>query len=387
MEEPSHQALLPSDRGLAENLLRFCRLLRQNGFRVGLASALQAAAGLRWVDPTDLSSFRVLLAATLVSSREEMERFWPLFDQYWLGRARKEEGGAPRTGTEGQVKSPDQPLEGANQAPGPKAYRSRGALYSPHSGRASLTRDLQPIQDSPRAREAIRSLLRLLAAKPSRRIEPSNLGRRFSFRRTMRRSLQYGGDLLYLELLDPRLRPHQVVFLCDVSGSMDEYTRLTLEFAHDLLMVERRAELFLFSTELVRATPLVRGHDLKRFLLQLPKMVPQWGAGTRIGHCLRCLREEFGSTLLARRPVVVIHSDGWDQGEIELLEREMAFLRRRSRAIVWLNPLLGTQGYEPTCRGMAAALPYLDLFLPPKFPKASPLHALRGLGPTHLRPT
>lgn len=347
--------------------MRFCRLLRQHGITVGLSSVLQAAEGLRWVDPTDLASFGTLLCSTLVSSKEELDRFWELFYSFFLNRAVTEAQG-PRGGwpqreaqTPGGYRSASQ-----GQGPSPDVSKGRpGIMYSPNRCWIPPATRLKAIGGSKPLKEALQALIRAFPTRASRRLEPSSLGSRFSFRRTMRKSLQWGGDLLYLELMEPRPKKHRVIFLCDVSGSMEQHTESTLRLAHALMALEKSTEIFLFSTDLVRATPLLRGHDLDGFLLELPSLVPQWGSGTRIGHCLRCLRQEFGARLLSKRPLVVIHSDGWDKGEIELLRREMSWLRRKSRAIIWINPLLETKGYEPTCRGMAAALPYLDLFLPP----------------------
>jgi uncharacterized protein with von Willebrand factor type A (vWA) domain len=362
------QRRLSTQQGLVENLADFCRLLRWEGLRVGLSSLLEALEGLRWVSPIELESFRVLLGATLVHSREEMERFQELFQEFWLGIA-PDAGSGPRgqgggDARQGEPLAPEAPrTEG--QGPGDQAEVSmRGIMYSPHPLQRPGPGLMSPVSLTNDGNEAMRRFLRPLATRPSRRLEPSALGSRFSFRRTMRRSLQYGGDLLYLELLAPRIRRPRIVLLCDVSGSMDEHARLILEFSHTLSKVDRRAEVFLFSTEIARLTPLMRAKNLERTLLELPRVMPQWGAGTRIGHCLRCLRERFGSKVLPGRPVLVIYSDGWDQGEIELLRREMQFLRRSCRAILWLNPLVGTPGYEPTCKGMATALPFVDLFLP-----------------------
>lgn len=349
-----------------QNLADFCGLLRQEGLSVELSSLLFAAEGLRWVNSTDLDSFRSMLAAVLVHRKEELERFQELFQRFWLGGSPREKECPAKPGE--AAKGGEFTFCGSEQRGSPEGeplYKTRLAVrYSPHSLQSPSPPAAGPFEPALYDREAVRRFLRPFYSRPSRRLQPSSRGLRFSLRRTLRRSLQYGGDLLYLELMARRIKRPRLVLLFDVSGSMDEHFRLILEFASSLLRVERSAEVFLFSTDVAHVTSQMGTRDPQRFLLQIPQIMPQWGAGTRIGHCLKTLRERFGSKVLVREPVVAIYSDGWDQGEIELLKKEMESLKRRCKALIWLNPLAGTPGYEPTCKGMSAALPFLDLLLP-----------------------
>jgi hypothetical protein len=158
---------------------------------------------------------------------------------------------------------------------------------------------------------------------------------------------------------------------------MDLYTLMALQFIHALRQMDPRTEIFLFSTALSRVTPLFDTWALPKALRRLPQVVQDWGGGTRIGHCLRCLHEGYGSRLLTRRTVVIIFSDGWDRGDVHLLSRQMATLHRRVHRVLWINPLMGTEGYQPICRGMQAVLPYVDALLPLSGPED--LEALGGL--------
>ncbi len=353
-------------KDLLENLAEFCRLLRLEQIQVELSSLLSAAEGLKWVNCADLGAFRCMLAATLTHNRQELERFHGLFEQFWLGRLPGHgKGLEDPLGETGEGDSLPQAEEEGGRLPGEPMHQKRlGLLYSPESRQGLALPGIRDFDLGRYHREAMRRFVGALASRPSRRLQLSPWGLRLSLRRTLRRNLQYGGDLMYLELMAPRIRKTRLVLLCDVSGSMEEHTKLLLEFAHILLRVNRSSEVFLFSTEVVRVTTQMRTQDLDGFLLDIPKLLPQWGAGTRIGHCLKSLREKFGLRLLPQKPALAIYSDGWDQGEIELLSKEMEFLKRSCRAIIWLNPLLGTPGYEPTCKGMEAALPFVDLFLP-----------------------
>jgi len=357
---------ISTQKDLFENLGDFCRLLRLEGFSVELSSLLSAAEGLRWVNPAELDSFRVMLGAVLAHKKEELEKFQELFREFWLGESFRGRKGPGETGED--TKEGDSFLLGSEQREGPKGEPPHSSLhsvrYSPYSLQCVLSPAIVPVEPTSHHREAMRRFLRPLASRASRRFKLSATGSRFSLGRTLRKNLQHGGDLVYLELMSPRIKRSRLVLLCDVSGSMDEHFRLILEFSHTLLRVERTAEVFLFSTDIARATLHMRTQKPESFLPRIPELVPQWGAGTRIGYCLKTLRQRFGSKVLVRKPVVAIYSDGWDQGEIELLKKEMELLKRKCKALIWLNPLVGTPGYEPTCQGMAAALPFLDLLLP-----------------------
>ena len=176
--------------------------------------------------------------------------------------------------------------------------------------------------------------------------------------------MQFGGELIFLNFKKRKLKKRRVLFFCDVSGSMDIYTRMILQFAHALNRIDRRTEIFFFSTELSRATFQFDDRDFNSAISRIPKLTADWGGGTRIGHCLRIFNERYGKRMLSAKDIVIIFSDGWDRGEIDVLEEQMALLKRKAYKIIWLNPLMGTTDYQPTCQGMRAALPYVDSFLP-----------------------
>ena len=176
--------------------------------------------------------------------------------------------------------------------------------------------------------------------------------------------MQFGGELILLDFRKKKLKKRRVIFFCDVSGSMDIYTLMILQFIHALRRIDRQTEIFFFSTDLSRATHQFGPADFSAAVTQIPAAISDWGGGTRIGHCLKLFNETFGKRKLSHKDIVMIFSDGWDRGEIDLLDTQMAFLNRKAYKIIWLNPLMGTRDYEPICRGMSAALPYVDYFLP-----------------------
>jgi uncharacterized protein with von Willebrand factor type A (vWA) domain len=145
---------------------------------------------------------------------------------------------------------------------------------------------------------------------------------------------------------------------------MDIYTLMILQFIHALKRIDRKTEIFFFSTDLSRGTHQFDTGDFSAAITQIPGIIDDWGGGTRIGHCLKRFNETFGARQLSHKDIVMIFSDGWDRGEIDVLDSQMAFLKRKAHKIIWLNPLMGTRNYEPICQGMSAALPYVDYFLP-----------------------
>jgi uncharacterized protein with von Willebrand factor type A (vWA) domain len=212
--------------------------------------------------------------------------------------------------------------------------------------------------------ESIIRILQPLANRISRRFQYTVSGEEISLRKILRKNMQFGGELILLDFRKKKIKKRRVIFLCDVSGSMDIYTLMILQFIHALKRMDRQTEIFFFSTDLSRATHQFAQGDFTSGITQIPGVISDWGGGTRIGHCLQLFNESFGTRQLSYRDIVMIFSDGWDRGEIDVLEGQMAILKRKAHKIIWLNPLMGTRDYEPICQGMSAALPYVDYFLP-----------------------
>ena len=189
--------------------------------------------------------------------------------------------------------------------------------------------------------------------------------------------MQFGGELIFLDFRKKKIKKRRVIFFCDVSGSMDIYTRMILQFIHVFKRIDSRTEIFFFSTRLSRATLQFDENDFTSAISRIPAMISDWGGGTRIGHSLRIFNESYGGRLLSKKDIVIIFSDGWDRGDIDMLDTQMAILKRKAYKIIWLNPLLGTEDYQPICQGMRTALPYVDSFLP-----MDNLHDLQHLGRT-----
>jgi uncharacterized protein with von Willebrand factor type A (vWA) domain len=183
-------------------------------------------------------------------------------------------------------------------------------------------------------------------------------------RRALAHSVRTGGDVFKLPRRRRRTRPRPVVLLCDISGSMDRYSRILLHFAYAIGRRHRRVEAFVFSTELTRVTSELRAGRLDEAVADVSRAVPDWSGGTRIGEALRQFHQRWTRRALHGGPVVLLISDGWDRGDPVVLREQIKRLQRSCHRLIWLNPLIGTVDYAPLTRGLQAALPFVDHFLP-----------------------
>jgi uncharacterized protein with von Willebrand factor type A (vWA) domain len=359
-----------SDDGLIVNIARFSNLLRDNGISVSLPAVLDIIEGLPLIDISNLVAFHCLLQVNLVCRKEDIAKFNKLFYAYWLPKDRtrlkipadnkekKEEQDSAATGADqiAEYKLPENDT--------PQLFQNWSFRYSPDSlSRVWETEELR-FAESRTLYESICKLLQPLNNRLSRRYQYTIRGKEISLRRILRKNMQFGGELILLDFKKKKIKNRRVIYLCDISGSMDIYTLMTLQFVHALKRVDRRTEIFFFSTDLYRKTDQFESEDFSAAISRLPESISDWGGGTRIGHCLRLFNESYGRRMLSSKDIVMIFSDGWDRGETDLLEVQMALLKRKAYKIIWLNPLIGTQDYQPICQGMKAALPFVDLFLP-----------------------
>jgi uncharacterized protein with von Willebrand factor type A (vWA) domain len=189
-------------------------------------------------------------------------------------------------------------------------------------------------------------------------------GPRIDLRRAIGESLRTGGDVMTLSRRRRLVRVRPLVLLCDISRSMERYSRMLLHFAHAVMTRHRRVEAFVFSTELTRITRQLRIHRVDAALAAVSHAVPDWSGGTRIGGAIKEFHQRWGRRALTGGPVVLLISDGWDCGDPAELAAQIARLQRSSHRLIWLSPLLGTADYAPLTRGLRAALPFVDDFLP-----------------------
>ncbi len=349
----------PRGGGLPRAVMDLSGLLKRAGAQVHPGSVQDALRSLTLIDVSSEDDLRWALKINLVQDPGQYARFDQFFDQVFWGRRPEDDSGC-RPPEDGQEPGP-----GVESTLDPTAPpEGRMTPYSPveilrHRDLAGLNPDEQE-----QARRLIRELVRPLALKRSRRYRPARKGRQVHFRRTMRRSLQSGGELVDLFRRARRPRRRQLVLLADVSGSMDPYLPFVLALVTSLGRLGREVSVFTFATRLTEISGLLRHADPRQVLTLLGRRVPDWSGGTRIGSALEEFNLRYAPRLAPAKTVVLIYSDGWDRGTPDLLAAQMARLAGFAHRVVWLNPLLKSPRYEPTCQGMEAALPFVDGLLP-----------------------
>ena len=300
--------------------------------------------------------------ATLVQRPEDISAFDGAFDQFWLG------GPPPQLiatrPVSVTVEVPGDEPEGAPDPAGPDgADREEVVRYS--AVETLRTKDFAAYtsEDFDAAHHLMAAFRSLASTRASRRLRPSRGGRQPDLRRTVRRALRTGGEPISLAWRSPGQQPRRLVLLCDISGSMEPYSRALLRFAHAAVVARGRVEVFALGTRLSRLTRQLASRDPDAALAAATRAVPDWSGGTRLGEGLRRFNDQWGVRGMARGAVVVILSDGWDRGDPDALAEQMARLHRVAHRVVWVNPLKAAPGYAPLARGMAAALPFVDAFV------------------------
>lgn len=202
-----------------------------------------------------------------------------------------------------------------------------------------------------------------LAERRSRRRRPRKRGHEIDMRRLLRHSLKHGGEVLDLPRRGLKTKQRRLVLICDVSGSMDSYTRMLLHFLHSLNRTFAGMEVFVFGTRLTRITHLIHHRDVDAAVSSIAAEVQDWAGGTRIGDAVGVFNRRWARRVAGHGAITLIISDGWDRGDPDCLRTEMARLQRSSHRLIWLNPLLGSASYQPLTQGMRTALPFVDDFL------------------------
>ena len=362
---------------LLHNLILFGRLLRDLGMDVNPGRMIDVVSALQYVEIGRRADFYYTLQTLLVNRRDDLPLFEQAFNLFWrrpgdgsielnLG-ALLQQRSQPPTLVMPPLPEEDAAPQAAEQQADDEEVQEIIEVTRTFSARERLHQqdfgDLTPAE-LVEIRQLMAQLVWRLGERRTRRQQPGR-GWRLDLRRTLRRNFRYGGEQLEWARLTPRIKPRPLVIIADISGSMERYTRLLIQFLYSLASgLEQRVEVFVFSTRLTRITRQLRRRDVDRALREVAQTVPDWSGGTRIGDALKTFNFTWGRRVLRGGALVLLISDGWDRGDPELLRQEMARLQRTSRRLVWLNPLLGSPRYEPLTRGIQAALPYIDDFLP-----------------------
>jgi uncharacterized protein with von Willebrand factor type A (vWA) domain len=358
---------------ILHNLMLFGEVLRRLGLDFGSGNMLDLVRATQDVSIGRKQDFRYAARCLLVHRRQDLSLFDEAFQVFWR---RPASGQSPldlrSMGEERRYRTPQimPPSVSDSNAEGGEEDAQEGQpavdLSRTYSAREVLREkdfaDFTPLEIA-QARAMMSELSWDLGRRRTRRLVPG-AGAALDLRRTFRRNLKYGGELLELARRQPKDKPRPLVLICDVSGSMERYTRILLHFIHTIAGGWGQMEAFLFATRLTRITRFLGYRSVDQAVSGVARVVPDWAGGTRAGEALKTFNFRWARRVMRNGAIVLIISDGWDRGEPELLAREMARLQRSCHRLIWLNPLLGSPSYQPLTQGMQAALPYIDDFLP-----------------------
>jgi uncharacterized protein with von Willebrand factor type A (vWA) domain len=362
---------------LLGHVVAFVRSLRSEGMVVTPGQTATFARALGEISIFDPEAFFYAAQSSLLTRQEDRTKFAEVFRKFWQNL------GLERFPAELLNQTPLPPKKEQKARPGevgrePRSSERKSNQPQPVVDRALTFSETEVLkqkrfdQMSEAELEAARKLLYGLVWNPpqrrTRRLKASGK-EQLDLRKSFRRALKHQGELVVLEQRSRKHKPRPIVALADVSGSMERYARMLLHFLHAFSLEQtrqgvRQVESFTFGTRLTRITHTLKKRSVDAALLEVGQQVKDWTGGTRIGACLHSFNQSWARRVLGRGAIVLVISDGWDQGEPELLAFEMERLQKSCHRLIWLNPLLGTPGYQPLTRGLVAAMPFIDDFLP-----------------------
>lgn len=382
----ANQNFIQRQTSLTGNMVAFCRYLRSKGFEIGPNETAEALLTLRLLNPFhQVEAFFNALRAILAKNQKQFLQFEELFTAYWkeldkaLDAKIKEQ--RDRTVKSQQTKAAAflslknwlYNKESALEEEGTATY-SRVETFNSRSFTSFSRAELQEVE------EAIRKIATRLARQLALRRKAQRKNGRLDIKKTLRLSLRRGGTILDLAFQKPKPEKWRIVILSDVSQSMELYSRFLLQFMYVFQnKYPRSIETFTFSTKLTRITHVLRHQNVNEALTAVGNEVTHWSGGTDIGRSLKSFYDRYGRRLLDPKTTVIILSDGWDVGETDILGYTMRQIQRKAQKVIWLNPLAGNPDYKPETKGMAAALPYVDVFT-----SGHSIESLKGLY-QHLR--
>ena len=350
---------------ITESIVAFSQFVRSHGLNIGIEETELALLSAEKKLLSNRNNFKSALKIIFCTNPEERQLFEKLFSLYWdtspidlrkiknksTVKAVVEKKANRSLVMLGRGKTDDETTGAKNVAGANEKERLKKTDFSKlHEMDAALLEDIAA------------KLFKEMSVRVRRRMKESRKEGQINLRRTIRRSIGYGGEPIELYHKSKKPKKHRLIVLLDVSGSMDKYSFYLLRFVCALREHFRQAEAFIFSTSLIRISKALQHDYLEAVLVAISQKADNWSGGTKIGDCLQQFNEQFGKRMLNGLPFVIILSDGLDTGAPEIVGRELQKIKRRSKKTIWLNPLKGMKGYEPLARGMKEALPSIDDF-------------------------
>ncbi len=357
---------------LLHNLLLFGRLCKALGMDVTPQRTMEAARALDYVGLERRSDVYHVLRALMVTRQRDLALFDEAFQEFW----RAPTDNFPTLNVRSMGEEPrrkarflpplDSDPDSGDDPDKPAVDPSLLTIVPTYSLQSTLRyKDFAQMtgEELDAAKSVVAQLPRSLGLRRTRRYQPGK-GAMLDARRAFRRNMRYAGEPIEQPTRARRLKPRPLVMICDISGSMERYTRVLLHFLHTLANGIYQVESFVYSTSLTHITYPIRHKSVDLALRDVGHRVRDWGGGTKTGEALKTFNYQWSRRVLGRGAVVLLITDGWDRGDPDILRAEMARLQRSCHRLIWLNPLLGAPEYEPLTRGAQAMLPYVDDFLP-----------------------
>ena len=363
-------AFAPPAQRLLTHLARFARALRRVGLAVSPEKLVNAVLAVQAVGLSRRSDLYWALHAVFVNRPDQREFFDQVFFLFWRSPGALE-GGTGDALPKGDGWQPisrrvaEALLQDSGREAREQAVESEFDARMTWSSRERLKlKDFEEMSGDElvEAQAAVRLMAPLVKPIPGRRFQTHPRGTRIEMRKTLRASMRTGPDTIPLIRRQRRARPPSFVVLCDISGSMSTYSRVFLHFAHAMGRRYPRVSTFLFATRLTNVSRCLRDRDVDRALSAAGRLAKDWEGGTRIGQCLHEFNRDWSRRVLAQVPTVLLVSDGLDRDAGEGLTREIERLHKSCRTLIWLNPLLRYDKFQPLAAGIRAILPHVDEF-------------------------
>ena len=362
---------------LAENVVHFARVLRSSGIPIGTDKVMDAVRVLPRTGLARRTDWHATLATLFVTRHEQQALFDEAFERFWRDPAIEErlralllpkvQGRTPRADASGRLSEALNPAREGGPRPieaPPEVTVDATLTFSVEERLRGLDFERMTSDEWAIARRMVAGMRLPVPEVRTRRYAPARRGTAIDLAGTMRRMARNGGEITTVVRRERRLRPPPLVVLCDISGSMNRYTRMFLHFLHALTRDRERVTTFVFGTRLTNVTRPLRDRDVDEALARVGAAVADWAGGTRIGACLREFNFRWARRVLAQNASVLLVTDGLDRDDAHGLALEMQRLHRACHRLVWLNPLLRYRGFQPQASGIASMLPHVDAFVP-----------------------
>lgn len=351
---------------ISDHAIQFCRFLRQHRYNIGTLEEQNALEALAVIPFHQESNFVNALKVTLVKNKSELDHFDQLYSDYW---------NEVKKGEDAKVKDKLKKEQQKKSSKKTSIDTIKSWLYgNQQKNQIDIARqsDIEVLTDkdfSFLSADEMKDtlyytalLVRKMSVNKGRRYIQSPQKHQLDLRKIARKNFGKVDEVIYLNYKKPKPEKLKLVIICDVSRSMELYAKFLMHFIYGLNRATSQIETFVFSTQLKRITPFLREREFKDVLEDLRTSFEYWSGGTRIGESLGTFVEDYGGQILGSKTKVIIVSDGWDNGNPEIVKKAMEKIQRKSGAVIWLNPLAGNPGFEPKVACLQAAMPYIDIF-------------------------